>query len=367
VGGYAAQLTAVDAKGVTLAGAEARFQLDLGGATLRLLPESDIFAPIGQSERKSANLAVGYQGAEIQRWTLSITREGAPKPVRILSGRKLPARLVWDGFNSKGTRVPDGGYRLDLSLLTLGGSTLAAQTRLDVDTRRPDLDLGAEPRVFDAKGDVGAVTFSLAQSAEAGIPARWSLSIETLTGKKLKNFTGKGSPPQQVVWNGVDEAGRPVEGGALYYADFVVAMESGALARQPRVALASKLDEPKQPFKLTLQSVHFDEGEESVSLEEYTGLKQTASDLKKYASDYVVLVNGYAGLGEAGKAGLGEIELSFLRAKAVRDFLVEAEGMAPEKVKAVGNGPKAQPAGSLPGPSARAASRVVDVIIYAAQ
>jgi outer membrane protein OmpA-like peptidoglycan-associated protein len=365
VGGYAAQVAAVDAQGLTLASAEAKFQLDLGGGKLRLLPEADIFAPIGQSERKSANVAVGYQGAGIQRWTLTITREGSAKPVRILSGRKLPARLAWDGFNSKGARVADGGYRLDLSLLTVGGGTLNAQTRLDVDTRRPNLDLNAEPLVFEAKGDVGAVTFSLGQSAEAGIPARWSLSVETLTGKKLKSFAGKGSPPAQLVWNGTDEAGKPVAGGAIYYVDFVVAMESGALARQPRVALASKLEEPKQPFKVTLQSVHFDEGEESVSLEEYTGLKETAAAIKKYGADYVVLVNGYAGLGEAGKAGLGEIELSFLRAKAVRDFLVEAEGLPSDKVRSVGNGPKSSPAGSLPGPAARAAARVVDVIIYA--
>jgi outer membrane protein OmpA-like peptidoglycan-associated protein len=234
-----------------------------------------------------------------------------------------------------------------------------------VDTRRPNLDLGAEPKVFAAKGDVGAVTFSLGQTAEAGIPARWSLSIETLTGKKLKTFAGKGSPPPQLLWNGVDEAGRPVEGGALYYADFIVAMESGALARQPRVALASKLEEPKQPFKVTLQSIHFEEGEESVSLEEYTGLKETAAAIKKSGTDYVVLVNGYAALGESGKAGLGELELSFLRAKAVRDFLVEAEGLPGEKVKAVGNGSKSQSAGSLPGPAARAASRDADVIIYA--
>ena len=87
--------------------------------------------------------------------------------------------------------------------------------------------------------------------------------------------------------------------------------------------------------------------------------------IKKSGTDYMVIVNGYGALGESGRAGLGELELSFLRAKAVRDFLVESEGLPETKVKAVGNGTKQQSAGSLPGASARAASRSVDVIIYA--
>jgi outer membrane protein OmpA-like peptidoglycan-associated protein len=254
---------------------------------------------------------------------------------------------------------------LDLSLLTSGGTTLTAQTRLDVDTRRPNLDLSAEPKVFEARGEVGAVTFNMGQTAEAGIPASWRLSIETLTGKKIKSFAGKGTPPGQVVWNGVDEVNKPVAGGTLYYADYVVAMESGALARQPRVVLASKLEEPKQPFKVTLQNLRFDEGVESVNLEEFSGLKETAATIKKSNTDYVLVINGYAALGEAGKAGLGELELSFLRAQAVRNYLVDAEGLPADKVRAVGSGIKAQSAGSLPSPASRASARSAEVIIYA--
>ncbi len=68
--------------------------------------------------------------------------------------------------------------------------------------------------------------------------------------------------------------------------------------------------------------------------------------------------------GEAGRTGLGELELSFLRAKAVRDFLVDGEGIPAAKIKVSGHGAEDQPAGGLPGAAARAKSRRVDITIY---
>lgn len=360
-GGYKAQVSLVDAQGLTLAASSAKFQLDLGGGTLRLLPEADIFAPIAQSARPNAILVVGYQGADAKRWTLSITREGSAKPVRVLSGPKLPARLLWDGKDRQKRSVPDGGYNIELQLVTAVGKTLTAQTRVDVDTRRPTVNLEANPLVFEAKGDVGSVTFNLGVAGEAGIPANWTLSIETLHGKTLKSFAGKGAPPQQVVWNGVDEAGKLVPGGSLYYAGFVVEMESGALARQPRLALASKAAEPAQPFRVPLQSLRFEEGDEVIALEDYKSLKEASAAVKKYSSDYVVVVNGYAASGESSKSGLSELELSFLRAKAVRDFLVEGEGLDPAKVKSAGLGTEG---GAVSG-DLRKKARHVEIILYA--
>ena len=87
-------------------------------------------------------------------------RQGANRPVRILSGRKLPGRLTWDGRDRQNRKVPDGSYDLDMSLLTEAGVTLTAKTSLDVDTRRPSLDLSAKPRVFEPKVDVGSVSFT---------------------------------------------------------------------------------------------------------------------------------------------------------------------------------------------------------------
>ena len=61
-GRYKAVVSVLDAKGATLASAASTFQLDLGRSTLRLVPDEDVFAPIAQSTRPNAVVAVGYQG-----------------------------------------------------------------------------------------------------------------------------------------------------------------------------------------------------------------------------------------------------------------------------------------------------------------
>ena len=360
-GAYRAWLTLWDAKGATLAAAQGGFQLELGTGRLRLSPESDIFAPLAQSVRQLARLGVGYDGKDALRWTLSVVRSGQAKPLRVLSGKSLPATLVWDGKLQGRKTAPDGAYDMQLAVLLRGGSTVTAQARVEVDTRRPALELDASPKVFQPGGDTGSVTFKPGLSGEAGIPAVWTLRVESLDGKALKSFSGAGVPPQSVVWNGVDESGKTVPEASLYYADLSVEMESGALARLPRVALASRPVEPKQPFRVPLQTLRFEAGEEVIALEDFAALKEAAAAVKKYSSDYVVLVGGHASVGESARNGLGELELSFLRAKAVRDYLVESQGLDPQRVRSAGYGSE-QP---VPGNGGRERDRRVEVILYA--
>ncbi len=358
-GAYRASLTVFDAQGRTLGAAEARFTLEAGTGRLRLSPEADIFAPIPQSVRSSARLAVGYDGADAQRWTLTVRRAGEPRPLRVTSGRGLPRVLAWDGRDRAGRRVPDGLYSLSLDVLARG-TTVSAKAELSVDTRRPRLTLEGAPRVFKPGEGVAAVSFKTGLSGEAGIPSRWTLRVESLQGKAIKSFEGAGAPPASVAWNGVDEAGRPVAPGSLYYVDYKVEMESGALAALPRLTLASRPEESKLPFRVPLQTLRFGDGDESIALEDYAGLKEAAAAVKKYSSDYVVQVEGHAQDGESGRGGLGELELSFLRAKAVRDYLVESEGLDPQRVRSSGFGSEAPASGAEPGRGRR-----VEVILYA--
>lgn len=359
-GGYRATLNAFDAQGNTLAGVSASFTLEAGSGRLRLSPEADIFAPIPQSVRQEARLAVGYDAADAQRWTLSVRKAGGTQPLRVISGKGLPRALAWNGRDQARHRVADGDYALTLQVLTQAGNTVTAKADVSVDTRRPKLSLEGDPQVFKTGGSVASVYFKTGLVGQAGIPARWSLKVEDLDGKALKSFAGAGSPPQGVAWNGVNEAGEPVAPGRLYYADFKVEMESGALAALPRLSLASQPEEPSLPFRVPLQTLRFNEGEEVIALDDFAGLKEAAAAVKKYSSDYVVQVAGHAQPGESGNGGLGELELSFLRAKAVRDYLVESQGLDPKRVHSSGFG--ASQALDGPDPSR---DRRVEVILYA--
>jgi outer membrane protein OmpA-like peptidoglycan-associated protein len=182
-----------------------------------------------------------------------------------------------------------------------------------------------------------------------------------LDGRPLRSFEGVGSPPELVAWNGAASDGQAVAAGALYYADFLVEMESGAQARLPRLALASRPQEPTLPFRVPLKTLRFAQGDESIALDDFKALKDAAAAVKQYKSDYAVQVLGHAAQGESGRDGLGELELSFLRARAVRDFLVDAEGLDPDRVQASGVG--AEDKGGADEGGDR--QRRVDLILYA--
>lgn len=357
-GAYRAAVAVRDAAGNTLAAAEAGFRIETGAATgrLRLTPDADIFAPIPQSIRKSIGLAVGWDGPRAQAWTLSVRRAGTRMVLRRFGSKGQPRSVRWDGRLADGRRAPDGAYELSLRLRLPGASAISATARVEVDTRRPKLEFEARPTLFDT--DTGAVDFRLGLLGQAGIPARWRVQVQTADGRALKTFSGEGVPPEHVVWDVRDDAGRPLVDGSLYYVDARAEMESGAVATQPRLAVASRLVEPQLPFRVPLQTLRFAEGDDGVDLGDYAGLKEVAAAVKKYSSTYAVQVLGYATVGESGRAGLGPLELSFLRAKAVRDYLVESEGLDPARVRAAGLGTE-KPLGDA------ARDRRVEVILYA--
>jgi outer membrane protein OmpA-like peptidoglycan-associated protein len=356
---YSAALTVWDAAGATLASAGAGFGLEMGAGTVVLSPPMDVFAPLGRSTRPAARVTVIADGVDPQRWTLSIRKQGEAAPLRVISGRQLPAQLSWDGTDRGRRRAADGLYGLTLEVLTASGVTLTAQSRVMLDTRRPQLSLLAEPRIFKSGGEGKGTTLALGHQGEGGI-ARWSLRLESLEGRPLRVFSGTGVPPGSVVWDGADSNGAPVNDGSLYYAKYTLEMVSGALAELPRLALASRLDEPKLPFRVPLATVHFQTGDETVPNEELPVLKEAAAAVKKYNSDYTVLVLGHAEAGEAAGRAEGEIELSFLRAKAVQDFLADNLGLDRRRVKVSGLGDSAP----APGGGTTDRQRRAEVILY---
>jgi outer membrane protein OmpA-like peptidoglycan-associated protein len=359
-GAYRVAMTVFDAQGVSLAAAAAGFQLLAEAGPLTLSPQQDQFAPLAQSSRPQALLAVGGGGGGARRWTLTVRPEKGGAPLRVLSGPGLPALLAWNGQDRAGRRAADGAYALTLQVLGADGATRTAQARVEVDTRRPQLSLEALPRVFKAGDGLAVVSFKPQLRGTAGIPVRWSLQMQALDGKALRSFAGAGSPPELVAWNGANEEGHPVAAGTLLYADYMVEMDSGAQARLPRLALATRPLEPSLPFRVPLKTLRFAAGDESVALEDFKALKDAAAAVKQYSADYAVQVLGHAAEGESGRDGLGELELSFLRARSVRDFLVDSEGLDPDRVQASGVGAEDKASGE-----GGERQRRVDVILYA--
>ena len=359
-GAYRATLGIWDAFGVTLASAEAPFRLELGTGKLLLQAQQAAFAPLPRSTRPQARLLVSYDGYDAVHWTFTVRRQGLDRPLRVLAGRALPDELAWNGLDARHRRAPDGAYALELQVLTKGGSTATAQALVQVDTRRPEMALDSAPRVFAVEGAAPGLTLRLGARGAADGVLKWSLKLETRDGRALRSFGGPGAPPSTQFWDGRSESGAAVAGGSLVYADFRVEMQSGAVADPPRLALASRLEDPKLPFRVPLGTVHFDAGDDGISVDEFAALKEAAAAVKKYNSEYAVQVLGHAEAGEAAHSAQSELELSFLRANAVRDYLVDNEGLDKGRVRASGLGDLEAAAGE--GTTDR--RRRVEIILY---
>ncbi len=82
----------------------------------------------------------------------------------------------------------------------------------------------ATPPVFSPLGTQSVTKFNLTARTKAD-PSVWSLSIVDKSDQIVRRFSGKGSPPAHVMWDGKDETGLPLADGMYRYRLVVVDAE----------------------------------------------------------------------------------------------------------------------------------------------
>jgi len=87
----------------------------------------------------------------------------------------------------------------------------------------------ADPDVFSPIGERSVTKFHLAAKTKADA-GTWSLEIVDKSNHAVRRFSGKGSPPAHVMWDGKDEAGLPLPDGFYKYWLIVVDDEGRELA-----------------------------------------------------------------------------------------------------------------------------------------
>jgi flagellar hook assembly protein FlgD len=82
----------------------------------------------------------------------------------------------------------------------------------------------ATPPVFSPLGTQSVTKFNLTARTKADA-ATWNLSIVDKSNQTVRRFSGKGSPPAHIMWDGKDETGLPLADGAYRYQLVVVDAE----------------------------------------------------------------------------------------------------------------------------------------------
>lgn len=151
--------------------------------------------------------------------------EGEAAPIQEFSADSVPEELSWDGFDRQGRRAPDGRYAVRLSVEYRNGSVEEAALRdIVLDTEAPEIRLDSAYTLFSPNGDGRRDSVTIRQ--EGSTETLWEASILKMESdgtaessgsqEVVRSYFWKGAP-QNLTWNGRDDAGNLVETGFYRY------------------------------------------------------------------------------------------------------------------------------------------------------
>ena len=307
---------------------------------LELKVDKDVFAPIIQSERKKVSFVVNTSVPDSVKTMEVLISNSKGVVVRSIKATTFNRYFSWDGFDAKGKVLEDGVYHIAVKLTDEQGSVQNAEVSVEIDTRRPNLALQTDSVIFTPGDKMAPLMIYPRTDALTGISYEWYIKVTDFEGNVQKAFKGQGSPPPQLAWDGYTGKGSLMASEALYYLQFELIMESGAIARTPRQILISDFEsyDIENAIEVPLAAVAFDQGSAAISLDRFRELKKVADAVRKYGTEYRVKIIGHASSQESSDNGNTSVELSRSRASAIRDYLVHSEKLDPVRIRYIGYG-----------------------------
>ncbi len=321
-------------------------------AVVSLSAEPAAFSPNGDQVRDETILRwKGDPAFVVSGWDWSVSQKEGGRAVYSARGKgPLPARLAWDGRGTDGSVVPDGVYRVKLSVREQNGKILSDESNpITLDTLAPSVSTDLKPGfVAPAKTPVRAL---LRAEDAVGVVA-WKVIVRDEWGRPFKTDSGTPPFPKTWVWDGASDRGGATAAapGAFFSVVFEAADAAGnrgqttqvALQMEPEIATGNS-----QQMSLNLATVFFDDRSASLGEEAVKELRGAVESIRPYLAKSTLRVLGYADVTETGDP----ILTSHARAAAVRDFLARELRVEPASISVVGYGtrdPLSTPAGPAP-------------------
>ncbi|MES2201818.1 MAG: PorV/PorQ family protein, partial [candidate division FCPU426 bacterium] len=144
---------------------------------------------------------------KVAAWGLFIYDSGRPaKAVFKKSGYgSAPREIVWDGNSNLGGPAPEGKYHAIMSVrYTTGKVVNTKYLDVTVNNSAPQVSLGLDPASVNPRAPGEAyVPTSFKPVLKAGTAAaKWRLQILDPAGAVFRTYSGDGTPPSSLVWDG---------------------------------------------------------------------------------------------------------------------------------------------------------------------
>jgi outer membrane protein OmpA-like peptidoglycan-associated protein/flagellar hook assembly protein FlgD len=292
----------------------------------------------------------------IESWNLELKDEAGRTVKRFANdnaaGRAAtapPASVSWNGLAENGA-VTEGRYTPTLTVNYLKGDSIAAQAApVTVDISGPALSLNYRPEYFSPDNDgVDDELFITLGAKDASPIASWSLEIREPAPPYLLfwRVEGKGSPTEQLVWDGRSNKGELVQAATDYpYTYRAVDSLGNSSSIEGKIGVDVLVIRDGDRLKIQVPSIIFRENaadfnslQSGVVDNNLRVLRRVAEILNKF-KDYRVQVEGHANpvLRTAAEEQKELQPLSESRARAVVSMLVEF-GVNRSRLSAVGMG-----------------------------
>jgi outer membrane protein OmpA-like peptidoglycan-associated protein len=292
-------------------------------------------------------------------WQFVVFGPNGKKVFERSGGGEVPDKVTWPP-RVGGRPAPEGAYSAVLTYYDEAGVRMDSEGVFKLTYAAFAAGLGASPTVFQPAG-AGGQGVNFAPSLDGDVKVRsWTLTVrEAGVTRPVREFSGAGRPPDQVVWDGKDAAGQLVPGGRMYRGTLRLVSTLGTEASMESPEVQSDLGAytGKQALTINLVRVTFSAGAADLGNAAQQALAEAVSVLKRYPTDYQLRVLGHCADQESPGR---EAELSRKRAQAVTEYFVTTGQIPAEKIQTVGYGSEKPLSTTEP-----EKNRSVEVVLYA--
>ncbi|MGC8964156.1 MAG: OmpA family protein [Brevinematia bacterium] len=241
-----------------------------------------------------------------------------------MEGDKFLTNVYWDGTDNTGNVVFDDTYVVYAEAEYVDGNKpVSPEIYIKVDRTPPQVKFSFEPALFspDNDGVDDEVTFRINVSDDSEI-ASWSFKVWYPSGKRVfKEFKGNGTPPSEIIWDGIGDNGDSVDSAEEYPLSLEISDVLGNKTNIRPAALPTDILVEVTPYgyKIRVSSIEFAFGSAELTPKGAQIVKKVAEKLKKFGG-YKIRVEGHTD--NVGSYDYN-LKLSKARAETVRKELIK--------------------------------------------
>ncbi len=352
---YTLRITGTDAAGnsahIKIAGITLVRRVDI----VELQLSNTGFSPNGDGRHDTLTIRpVIPEKSGLEYWEIVVTRKhpepDRPKPDLIVewngvTGESIPKEIIWDGRDGAARLVADGIYYIAMRATYDSGNRPTSRVHpVIVDNTPPITAVESDLPVFSPDGDgMDEEQVFRLDIQDASELAEYRLNIYEIqydeNDKKsripFKVFSGIGSYPTKIYWDGKSDSGNLVESATWYEYELTAMDAYGNLSvtAPGRFETDILVIQTERGLKIRLSAIEFDTGKATIKKKTYPLLTKLARTLQRYPA-YRIKIEGHTDNVGAEEFNL---KLSEDRARAVMNHLIQ-EGIEPTRLSFQGMG-----------------------------